>query len=318
MGANMQSLARLGTTVLLAALGAPAALLFVVNAPPGAAVASSAPTSFEDVQEAIQSSLCLGDWNRAIALTGTLMAQPQFSPAYRSTLVSFRRQLESLRDTRQSVSDRAGCDAALAQFVAAELVPETAQPLNWEKAIATLTDRSYTGVPDQLARQIEGFAVAGLARLVDTDVAALTPARPIDTRAGSGVSAGQVGQGYEVFTFVGGLGDRVNIDLDVTRVLPGILYSDDDSQLFLFDGQGQLLAENDDFRRLQSRITNFVLPRSGSYYVVVTTYNNDPVLDGDNRVVGWSGSGGSAIEFTLSVTGVTPTDQLVFPEEASR
>lgn len=310
----MRNRIRLGSTVLLAALG--------ISVPGGLPLAKAhavdtAPLVVEEVQASIQRALCLGDWNRAITLTGALIAQPQFSPAYRGALVDFRHQLEGLRDENQIVVDPSGCDAALAQFVSAESIPELGPPLNLEKAIATLAGRTYIGPPDQLARQIEGFLTAGLARQVETDLIALNPARPIDTRTGSGVSAGAANVGQEVFSFVGGAGDRVSIDLDVTRILPGILYFDDDSQLFLFDGQGQLLVDNDDFSRLQSRITNFVLPRSDTYYVVVTTYNNDPILDGDSRVIGWSGNGGSSVEFTLSITGVTPTEQLVLPEEAS-
>ncbi|PSN17859.1 hypothetical protein C7271_15525 [filamentous cyanobacterium CCP5] len=109
-------------------------------------------------------------------------------------------------------------------------------------------------------------------------------------------------------------GDLVTIEVDVTEVYSGSLYTDDDSQLFLFDSQGTLLVENDDFTGLQSTISDFELPFTDRYYVAVTTYNNDPVLDGDRRITDWSGNGGSDIDFTIVVTGLTPVDQLALPE----
>ena len=99
----------------------------------------------------------------------------------------------------------------------------------------------------------------------------------------------------------------------MTDVHPGRLYTDEDSQLFLFDQNGTLLADNDDLSRLQSQITDFSLPRTGRYYVAVTTYNNDPILDSTRRITGWNGNGGSAIEYTLTMTGLTPAGQLVLP-----
>ena len=57
----------------------------------------------------------------------------------------------------------------------------------------------------------------------------------------------------------------------------------------------------------------FLSPRTGRYYVAVTTYNNDPILDSTRRITGWNGNGGSAIEYTLTMTGLTPAGQLVLP-----
>ncbi|MBD0337401.1 MAG: pre-peptidase C-terminal domain-containing protein [Cyanobacteria bacterium Co-bin13] len=298
----MQSLIRRwGAVLLLAAVG-----VF----PARGALAQTV----QSLQQSIQVAICRGDWNQAVTHTGTLMALPQISPVNRAALVAFRQQLETWRDDPRTVPSFANCNTALARFIPAELVPEVAPPLNWDKAIASLSGIPYQGPADQRARQIEGFGVAGLARQLETEILALTPAVPVDLRSGSGVSAGAVGPDYQVFTFIGGLGDRVTIDVDVTRIASGLLYLDDDSQLFLFDSQGRLLAENDDLSRLQSRITDYILPQSGLYYVAVTTYNNDPILNAEGQVVGWSGNGGSFVEFTLSITGVTPTDQLVLPE----
>lgn len=276
-----------------------------------AAVAQSAVA----LPAAIQVALCSGNQPQAMVLTGQLIASPDLDSAQRAALVAFRHQLAG--QPPQPPSAAAACQAVLSQLVPATAVPALAPPLNWEKAIAAATGLPYLGPPDQVARQNEGFIVAGLARQVQSEIAALSPAVPIDTRSGAGVTAGGVSQDYQVFSFIGGKDDQITIDIEVTQVLPGILYADDDSQLFLFDSQGRLLANNDDLNRLQSRISGFVLPASGIYYVVVTTYNNDPVLDAEGRVAGWSGNGGSFIEFTLAITGLTPTAELVMPAPAA-
>ncbi|MEO0490346.1 MAG: PEP-CTERM sorting domain-containing protein, partial [Cyanobacteria bacterium J06659_2] len=76
----------------------------------------------------------------------------------------------------------------------------------------------------------------------DEPIPLLSPATPVDLSNGSNVVAGAVSTGYEVFSFLAGLGDRVSLEVDVTEVLPGALYTDDDSQLFLFDRNGRLLV----------------------------------------------------------------------------
>jgi Bacterial pre-peptidase C-terminal domain len=268
---------------------------------------------------AIQIALCSGDQAEAMALTGQLIASPDLDSTQRAALVAFRHQLGSQppQPPQPPLADGSVCQAVLAQLVPAATVPNLAPPLDWEKAIAAVSGLPYLGPPDQVARQNQGFIVAGLARQVQSPIEALSPAVPIDTRSGAGVVAGGVSQDHRVFSFVGGKDDQVTVDIEVTQVLPGILYTDDDSQLFLFDSQGRLLANNDDLNRLQSRISSFVLPASDTYYVVVTTYNNDPILDAEGRVTGWSGNGGSFIDFTLAVTGLTPTAELVMPAPAA-
>lgn len=265
---------------------------------------------------AIQIALCSGDQAEAMALTGQLIASPDLDSTQRAALVAFRHQLGG-QSPQLPLADEAVCQAVLAQLVPAATVPNLAPPLDWEKAIAAVSGLPYLGPPDQVARQAQGFVVAGLARQVQSPIEALSPAVPIDTRTGAGVVAGSISQDHQVFSFIGGKDDQVTVDIEVTQVLPGILYTDDDSQLFLFDSQGRLLANNDDLNRLQSRISSFVLPASDTYYVVVTTYNNDPILDAEGRVAGWSGNGGSFIDFTLAVTGLTPTAELVMPAPAA-
>ncbi|MDA0268999.1 MAG: hypothetical protein O3A14_19065, partial [Cyanobacteria bacterium] len=54
-----------------------------------------------------------------------------------------------------------------------------------------------------------------------------------------------------------------------------------------------------------------VLPRTGRYYVAVTTYNNDPILNERGTIIGWTQTGGSAVEYTLTISGATPTQELI-------
>ncbi|HEY9762055.1 MAG TPA: DVUA0089 family protein [Trichocoleus sp.] len=271
--------------------------------------------TLQDLRHELQVAVCRRDWNQAIQLTGSLIASSDISSKSRESLVDFRHSLENIRNQQLAISTIPGCDETLSRYLTA--VPEESSYVNWQSAIARLSGNA-TRPPEQVVRQVEGFMIAGLGRQVETEIPALTPAIPVETSTGAGVSASEVSQDYQIFRFVGGQGDQVTIDVDVTQVLPGILYSDDDSQLFLFDSTGTLLANNDDLSQLQSRISNFVLPQSGIYYVAVTTYNNDPILDADRRITGWSGNGGSFIEFTLSIAGVTPPNQLVIQQSGSQ
>jgi hypothetical protein len=95
----------------------------------------------------------------------------------------------------------------------------------------------------------------------------------------------------------------------------GLRFKDDDSELFLFNSDGKLVAENDDsendeFDGLQSKIDNFQTSYSGIYYVGVTTYDNNPILDADRIIVVWEDDGKSNIEFDLIIDGVTRSAQI--------
>jgi len=73
------------------------------------------------------------------------------------------------------------------------------------------------------------------------------------------------------------------------------------------------LAANDDpdpDSCFQSLIGDFKIPRDGTYYVGVTTFDNDPILDADDVITGWEDDGQSSVEFDLNV--------YVFPQVAGR
>lgn len=205
------------------------------------------------------------------------------------------------------------CNEKLAQFTSP--LPQAEMPLDLNRGFySAFGSTQFTPRPDQIARQQAAAHRAGLTQVIELEIAALSPARVVQTHTGSGVSAGAVSTGVNVFAFVAAQGDQVSLEISVTDVLPGRLYSDEDSQIFLFDSEGTLLAENDDLSRLQSQIIDFSLPATGLYYLAVTTYNNDPILDSAQRITDWNGNGGSAIEYTLTVTGLTPAGQLALPE----
>ena len=137
----------------------------------------------------------------------------------------------------------------------------------------------------------------------------LRNATPMNVSGGVARRSGSVGTGYEIYSFEAEAGDVVTIDVDVTRILQGTEYADDDSQLFLFDSQGRLIAENDDEREgvFQSKIVNFRIPRDGTYFVGVSTFDNNPNLNSSGVITGWGNNGSSRFEYNLSVQGLSQT-----------
>lgn len=267
------------------------------------------PASADAVEaryETLLRAVCLNDWEGAIALLGPLIAAPEITEDYRQSLVMLRDQLDAYRIEGTVIPDIDNCEVVLRRYVAASEVP--GEPLDWQGAVAAVLNNDPITYAD---RQREARVAADLDQVEVVDISSLTPAQSIDLSSGSGVSAGTISNQQQVYTFFAGLGDRITLDVDVTRILPGSVFGDDDTQLFLFDASGRLIAENDDADGLQSRLEDVLLPRTGRYYAVVTTYNNDPLLDAEDRIEGWSEDGGSALEYTLTVSGATPTDELI-------
>ncbi|QQE65794.1 hypothetical protein GFS31_24840 [Leptolyngbya sp. BL0902] len=263
----------------------------------------------------LQTAVCLNDWATAIDHTSAMIALPDISAQSRQELVDFRHRLQRYQTENLQIQGLPGCEEHLTQYL--EVVPTPSPPLQLDRALqrqAGIPDLT----PDPLTRQINATQRAGLLEPDLTDIPALSPALLIGTPNGTAVTAGAVSAGVEVFAFVGGQGDQVTVDVTVTRILPGLRYTDDDSQLYLFDSQGYLIASNDDFNGLQSRLDHVPLPGTDLYYVAVTTYGNYPELSPDGQLLGWSGGGGSFIEYTLTVTGLTPSGQLALPRTAQR
>ncbi len=268
----------------------------------------------EAIHEQLLRAVCLNDWEGAIALTSPLIAADDVTPAYRQAMVDLRDIFEVYRVNGAVIPDINHCEQVLQRYVTVNQVP--IEPLDWAAAIDSVLNDGLGPPPPitQAVRQQTAQSISDLDRFEAYDIPALAPALVVSLQTGSGVSAGTVTSGQEIYTFFAGLGDRITLDVDVVRVLPGSLYEDDDTQLFLFDANGKLLAENDDAETgidLQSRLEDVVLPRTGRYYVVVTTYNNDPIFDDRGTIAGWAQTGGSAVEYTLTINGATPTADLI-------
>ncbi len=70
--------------------------------------------------------------------------------------------------------------------------------------------------------------------------------------------------GHEIYAFEAQAVNLITLDIDVTDFLPGTLFGNDDSRLFLFNDPGEFLDCNDDFDGLQSRIEDFFYSLRGS------------------------------------------------------
>ncbi|MEM8809445.1 MAG: hypothetical protein AAGF01_25770 [Cyanobacteria bacterium P01_G01_bin.38] len=263
--------------------------------------------------EALNTAICFNQWEQAVAITSTLIGSPAISTDYRHRLVEFRRDLQGLSEMRAMMPDNASCDRiyprTLAVPVPADATEEPA-PIDWGAAIASIT--SQRGPIVQLDDRTEAEVNPAIPPELLADLPfALASATAIDTTDGFNVVAGQVSTGHETFGFLAGLGDRITLDLDVTRVLSGTFETSDDSQLFIFDRSGRLLAHNDDADGRQSLIADFVIPKTDIYFAVVTSHNNDPLLGDDQTLVGWEEDGEASFAYTLTLTGATPSAALL-------
>ncbi|MEL6854047.1 MAG: hypothetical protein AAFO83_02950 [Cyanobacteria bacterium J06607_13] len=269
----------------------------------GGTAAFAQRTTVFDLDQAI----CANDWDRAISAAGMLIADENTRSVDRNALLALRRQLAQYRAENVLVDAGQACDRSnpylLAEVVGSEVAAPT--PLGWQGAIAEVTDNRYTtevitastpfSLPVHLGNQ-----------------PGLSPAEPVDLSQGLTVVPGHVGPGHQVYGFVAGMGDRLALAVEVTRVMTGTLYTSDDSQLFVFDREGRLIASADDNDGgQQSRISDLVIPKTDLYFAVVTSYNNDPIFNQDGRLTGWQENGGGRFDYTLSVSGATPTSALV-------
>ena len=298
---------RMGITVPL--LGAALGLIGLARV--------AAATPIEVLHGDLQRAVCLNDWEGAIALVNPMIAVPNLTNTYRQSLVDLRDQLTEFAKVGTVIPNIDQCESMLQRYVPAGAVANT-PPEGAVAGIAFLDLEGASSPGSQADRQQEAVAVAGLERLDRYDVPALSAALFIDMQTGSAVSAGAVSGNAQIHTFFGGLSDRVTLDVDVTRILPGAIAQNDDTQLFLFDATGTLIAaNNDDADGLQSKLEDILLPRTGRYYVAVTTYDNAPILDETDRILGWTLAGGSAVEYTLTIRGVTPSANLILTNYGS-
>ncbi|MEM9219703.1 MAG: hypothetical protein AAGD25_35920, partial [Cyanobacteria bacterium P01_F01_bin.150] len=107
----------------------------------------------------------------------------------------------------------------------------------------------------------------------------------------------------------------LSVDINVTERLPGIAYTSDDTQLYLYNEAGDVLAFSDDKTTdFSSRFLNYLVPESGTYYVAVTTVGNEPILElGQvNELLGFEETGlaNVAYDITATTTDVPETARL--------
>ncbi|MGG6237943.1 hypothetical protein ACQ4N7_04830 [Nodosilinea sp. AN01ver1] len=277
----------------------------------GLALAAAVPAQAQStaiLRSSLQLAVCLNDWDSAIARAGELEKVPDLPIKTQAELVILRRQMQVLRQNQAVVTNIDACQPVLEGF---GLPGYSGRPLQLERAAASQVGlSSSTLIPDQIIRQLEAFWQAGLGVSADTPLDPLAEARRINTRSGSGVSTGAVSRYVDVYAFLGAEGDTPSLDLDVIQQRPGLLYTDDSSLLFLFDTAGRLLAEARTTSALQPQLDNLPLPATGVYYAAVTTPQHRPVLDAGGFITGWQGIGTSAVTYTLTVRGVTPSPQL--------
>lgn len=269
----------------------------------GALPANAQKATTFDLNQAI----CANDWDRAVGITGILVADDTTSSNERQGLLALRRRLEYYRADGLILHNSQTCSLTdpylLSESSAEEPIAETA--LGWEMAVAEVTENRYASEVITVSPQLTLPVSMGNQR-------GLTPAQPVDLSRGLNVVSGHVGAGHEVYGFVAGMGDRIDINLEVTQVMTGSLYTSDDSQLFVFDREGQLLTSSDDGNGgNQSYISGMLVPKTDVYFAVVTSYNNDPIFNQDGRLTGWQENGGGRFDYTLSVSGATPTSALV-------
>jgi len=268
----------------------------------GALPAQAQRTTVFDLNQAI----CANEWDRAVGITGILVADEAISSDERQDLLALRRRLEFYRADGLILSNSQTCNLTDPYFLeetVTEPVPE--RVLGWEMAVAEVTENRYASEVITETPPLTLPVSLG-------DQQGLTPAQPVDLSRGLNVVSGHVGAGHEVYGFVAGMGDRISVNLEVTQVMTGSLYTSDDSQLFIFDRDGHLMASSDDSDEShQSYISGMVVPKTDVYFAVVTSYNNDPIFNQDNRLTGWQDNGGGRFDYTLSVSGVTPTGALV-------
>ncbi|MDX2216532.1 MAG: hypothetical protein SFY66_24935 [Oculatellaceae cyanobacterium bins.114] len=134
-----------------------------------------------ELQANLQEAVCQNDWNEALEVIDPLIGSSQTSPAYRSELVSFRRQVENWRDTRASVSNISNCPVASAVANTTPTQPRRPQArFDWSREIMAFPE--LLDMPVGIARTDECLMLAGLISQAGTEAQtisqAITPGDP--------------------------------------------------------------------------------------------------------------------------------------------
>lgn len=175
----LDELTRMMTTLRAIALTIPLALMAVIS--PAQAQIETETLSDTELQANLQEAVCQNDWNGALEAIDPLIGSSQTSSAYRSELISFRRQVENWRDTGAAYSNLPNCPVASA---AANATPAPTRRLpsrfNWSREIMAFPE--LLDMPVGLARTDECMMLAGLISQAGTEAQAIaqtvTPGDP--------------------------------------------------------------------------------------------------------------------------------------------
>lgn len=276
---------------------------------------AQAQTSIETLTTRLDEAICFNEWTEAVQLTSALIARPEISNEYRQRLLGFRDELANLQSLQAVIPDNSSCDRtyALTLSAAAPVAAQTDAPtgLDWSQGIAAITQPNRRIVElDPTPNELVNPPIP-LALLAEAPEA-LADAIPLDTRDGFSVVAGSVTPNQQqAYAFIARVGDRVTLDIDITRIARDAGLTGEDSHLFLFDQTGRLIGENDDANGRQSLINRVVVLGTQVHYGVVTSHNNLPILDADGRLTGWTGTGSTQFDYTLTLTGATPSGAIL-------
>ena len=140
-------------------------------------------------------------------------------------------------------------------------------------------------------------------------------ATELDISGGEATASGTVSSSNDVYAIDAKAGELLTIDIDVTEILSGITYTNDDTQLYLYNEAGDVLAFSEDKpSNLSSNILNYLVPENGTYYAAVTTAGNEPILElGQvNKLLGFEETGLANVvyDITASATDVPDTARL--------
>ncbi len=270
----------------------------------GQAYGQSLPINVSEDLARLDRAICLEQWEHAIRITSELIAAADVSPAYRQELLNFRRQLQTWRVNPTPPSTQVSCDRTLPLFVTlADPEPPEPQPLDWNRALATLR------TPRPIIQLDDGYEptdnIIPLELTVNSPDALTNFAIPMDTSDGFNVVGGSLNRRQQIYSFLARFGDRVSLEADVTRA-----HTRGDLQLFVFDQSGRLLSQSDR-TNLQVSIQDVAIPKTDVYFVAVSPQGTTPILDAQGRIVDWQTFENSSFDYTLTLTGVTPYQALL-------
>ncbi|MEM9218707.1 MAG: PPC domain-containing protein [Cyanobacteria bacterium P01_F01_bin.150] len=126
----------------------------------------------------------------------------------------------------------------------------------------------------------------------------------LDISGGQAIASGTVSTSNNVYAIEATAGDLLSIEVDVTEVLNGIAYTNDDTQLYLYNEAGDVLAFSDDKPdSFASNLFNYLVEETGTYYAAVTTAGNEPILElGQvNQLLGFEETGLANVAYDITV-----------------